>query len=150
MSITILKKYLKSLNTANEKVVEVGYISGDKGGDAYPSGITVAQNAAIHEFGLGNVPPRSTLKTPFEVKKKEMSKFVEKQYQAVANGLEAEIALGRIGVKAQSLVQGSFTTKGYGTWPDIKEETKEAKGSTQILIDRGILRQSVTWKVVKK
>jgi len=54
-----------------------------------------------------------------------------------------------IGVKAQSISQGAFTTKGYGQWQELSPKTVEKKGSSQILIDTGTLRNSITYQVVK-
>ena len=52
-----------------------------------------------------------------------------------------------IGTVAVNISKGAFTTRGYGEWPDITQATKDAKGSSQVLIDTGILRGSITYVV---
>jgi len=44
-------------------------------------------------------------------------------------------------------VKGAFLTRGYGEWLDITDATKEAKGSSQVLIDTGTLRNSISYVV---
>jgi uncharacterized protein YeaC (DUF1315 family) len=56
-------------------------------------------------------------------------------------------ALGIVGAKATNISKEAFVTQGYGKWPDITEETKEQKRSSQTLIDTGTLRNSITWEV---
>jgi len=56
-------------------------------------------------------------------------------------------ALGRVGLAARNISVGAFRSKGYGAWPDIERSTKDAKGSSGVLIDTGILRNAITWVV---
>lgn len=96
-----------------------------------------------------SIPQRSFLRTPFDTKRKEMNKAIEKQFIAVSKGKKVEIALGLIGVVATSISKGAFTTLGYGNWPGITAATARRKGSTQTMIDTGILRSSITWVIRK-
>lgn len=94
-----------------------------------------------------NIPKRSFLREPFGVKRKELNKAIAKQFEAVAGGRDPDIALGRIGVLAANVSKGAFTSLGYGSWTPIQSETARRKGSSQTLIDTGILRGSITWVV---
>jgi len=139
--------YLKNLEKAKRGHVAVGLPSEEVGGTVYADGQTVAQVGAQHEYGAG-VPRRSFLRTPFDIKKDDLDKAIAKQFEDVFNrGKKAEQALGLIGTVAVNIVKGAFLTGGYGEWLDITDATKEAKGSSQVLIDTGTLRNSITYVV---
>ena len=139
--------YLKNLEKAKRGYVAVGLPADEVGGTVYDDGQTVAQVGAQHEYGAG-VPRRSFLRTPFDIKKDDLDKAIAKQFEDVfKRGKNADKALGLIGTVAVNVVKGAFTTRGYGEWPDITDDTKEAKGSSQVLIDTGTLRNSITYVV---
>src|SRR5690554_1715942 len=148
--IDSLKKLIeieKQLKLAAKGSVKVGVIESKSSGAIYDGGQTVTEIAASHEYGIG-VPQRSFLRTPFLVKKKELTAFIEKQFDRVAIGkATAENALERIGIYATNLSKAAFRNKGYGQWQDIEDATKAAKGSSQILIDTGTLRNAITYEV---
>jgi len=140
--------YIKNINKATKSYVAVGLPSEKIGGKIYGEGMTVAAIGAIHEYGGKKIPRRSFLNTPFIEKKEELKKTTEEQFADVwKRGKDADIALGLIGSVAVNISKGAFTTRGYGVWDDIKESTKKAKGSSQVLIDTGILRGSITYVV---
>ena len=86
----------------------------------------------------------------FFIKKNELSKFINKQFNKVIDqGMPAETALELIGVKAQSISQEAFANNGYGQWQSLSPKTIEKKGSSQPLIDTGTLRNSITYQVTK-
>jgi hypothetical protein len=88
------------------------------------------------------------LRVPFTTRKDELTKAIAKQFEDVfERGKSSEQALGLIGTVAVNISKGAFTTRGYGEWPDITQATKDAKGSSQVLIDTGILRGSITYVV---
>ena len=102
---------------------------------------------AAHKITL---PERSFLRAPFILKKSEINRAIEKACEAVGAGrMDANTALNLIGVTATNISVKACDTAGYGTWPDIKEATKKAKGSSAILIDKGQLRGTITWEVRK-
>ena len=139
--------YLKNLEKAKRGYVAVGLPAEEVGGTVYDDGQTVAQVGAQHEYGAG-VPRRSFLRTPFDIKKDDLDKAIAKQFEDVfKRGKKAEQALGLIGTVAVNISKGAFTTRGYGEWPDITQATKDAKGSSQVLIDTGTLRNSITYVV---
>ena len=139
--------YLKNLEKAKRGYVAVGLPSEEVGGTVYDDGQTVAQVGAQHEFGAG-VPRRSFLRTPFTAKQDDLTAAIAKQFEDVfQRGKKAEQALGLIGTVAVNISKGAFTSRGYGEWPDISAATKEDKGSSQVLIDTGTLRNSITYVV---
>lgn len=140
--------YIDNLEAAKKMAVYVGLPKEKVGGKVYNSGMTVIEVGSVHEYGGGKNPQRSFLRTPFIIKQKDIARVIEAQFTAVAEeGRDAETALNIIGAKAQEISQGSFTTRGYGTWKQLDPETIKRKGSSQILIDKGILRSSITWIV---
>lgn len=144
-----LTEYHKNLEQAKKKSVFVGLPKGKTGSKAYRSGSSVIEVGAAHEYGVsGKLPRRSFLRVPFAVKRKELDAEIKRQFKLVLEGQDSMKALNLIGIKAQGISQEAFTTRGYGNWPDIKESTKAAKGSSQVLIDQGILRSSITWVVL--
>jgi len=140
--------YFKSLELAKKKAVFVGLPVGKVGSKIYKSGARVIEVGAGHEFGIsGKLDRRSWMRVPFTIKKNELASTIAKRFRAVFDGEDAMKALGLIGVKAQSISQEAFITRGYGTWKDIDQETKDKKGSSQILVDQATLKNSITWVI---
>jgi hypothetical protein len=137
-----------NLHSMTQKAAFVGLPKEKVGGKVYGDGMTVFRIGAIHEFGFGVIPQRSFLRTPFATKRKEMNKAITQQFVAVANGERKPlVGLGRIGATAINISKGAFTSKGYGQWPDITAETKRRKGSSQALVDTGILKGSISYVI---
>lgn len=148
MSAEQVENYYNQLRKSKDKTVSVGLVESKSSAVIYEDGQTVLDVGIGHEFGVANLPRRSFLKVPFEVKEKELQSAILTQYTAVAEqGRPVDTALGRIGAKATNISKGAFTTQGYNMWPDISQLTKDEKGSSQVLIDTGTLRNSITWEV---
>jgi hypothetical protein len=142
------RDYAANIAKAMQMHVAVGLPTEKVGGKVYGDGMTVIELGAIHEYGAGNNPRRSFLRAPFTAKRSELSAGIAQQFQDVfERGKSAEQALGLVGTIAVNVSKGAFTTRGYGDWPDIKPATKTAKGSSQVLIDTGTLRNSITYVV---
>lgn len=143
-----LRKYANAMKEAKTKSVAVGLPSEKVGGKIYGDGLSIIENGVIHEFGKGNVPRRSFLREPFALKKDEIDDYIALQFDKVfSEGRSVDRALGLVGVYAVNISRGAFTSQGYGQWQDIEQATKDAKGSSQVLIDTGTLRNSITWVV---
>jgi hypothetical protein len=139
--------YLANLEKAKRSHIAVGLPKGQATAQVYGDGQTVVDIGTYHEFGLG-VPRRSFLADPFKLKKVTINKYLLKLFKEVfENGADAEIQLEKAGVLLQNISKEAFETNGFGTWKDITEATKAAKGSSAILIDTGILRGSITYEV---
>ena len=143
----------KEMAKAKRMHVAVGLPKDKVGNKIYGDGMSIFRVGAIHEYGvtfssgggLVSIPMRSFLRMPFNTKKTELQKYIAKQFENVSEGkTKAVTALGRVGIFAENISKGAFTTKGYGQWPDLKQSTINAKGSSQVLIDTGILRGSIT------
>lgn len=143
-----LQQYAKALQEAQSKVVAVGLPMGKVGSKVYDDGETVISVGAQHEYGTNKVPQRSFLRLPFSVKNAEILTMTQRQFnQVFEKGRSVDKALGVLGITATNISKGAFTTRGYGQWMDISQRTKDKKGSTQVLIDTGILRGSITFVI---
>ena len=145
--LKMTNEYLENIQKISKSVVKVGLPKEKSSSRVYDNGMTVVEVGAAHEYGAG-VPRRSFLRTPFAIKRKEINQVIDSQFIKLLDGkTNADKALGLLGVTATNISRGAFTTQGYGTWMDISQETKLEKGSSQILIDSGLLRASITWSV---
>jgi hypothetical protein len=108
----------------------------------------VLEVGAGHEYGVAHLPRRSFLKMPMEQKEDELQKTLRREYQKIAETSQTvNDALGIVGAKATNISKEAFVTQGYGKWTDLTDETKEEKGSSQVLFNTGTLRNSITWEV---
>jgi hypothetical protein len=110
--------------------------------------ITNVQLGVIHEFGSADgqhPPPRSFLRMPMEVNKKELVKFLEtgNMKALIVQGEVAKV-LKLLGVKGETIVQRAFDSGGFGRWKGLADSTVRAKGSSTILVDTGQLRRAVS------
>lgn len=139
--------YLQSLKEMKTKHVAVGVLESEATKRVYGNDVTVGQVAAIHEYGLGHNPQRSFLKLPQELKQKEISAFINKQMEKVFEGMSVAKGLGLIGQYNVNLIQDAFATGGFGKWDGLDPYTVQRKGSSGILIDTGILKNSNSYEV---
>jgi len=106
-------------------------------------GVTVVDIAAIHEFGLGNVPSRSWLRAWYDAHETEAAEKMRKGYQKVISGEINAETLGRaIGLWAVASIQERISA---GISPGLSDATKARKESTTPLIDTGLFRSSITF-----
>lgn len=141
------KRMADNIKVARNARVAVGLPAEKVGGQVYGDGSTIVEVGAQHEYGAG-VPRRSFLRVPFDIKRDEMDEATAEQFRGVLEkGKDVQRALGLIGTQARNIVVMAFTSRGYGSWPDISPLTKEMKGSSQVLIDTGTLRNSITYVV---
>ena len=58
--------------------------------------------------------------------------------------------LGKLGIAGQEISKGAFATGGYGKWEKLKPQTVKRKGSSDILIDKSKLVNSIHNWIVDK
>ncbi len=148
MSLKEIDAYYANLQKAKKLSVAVGIVEGKATGRVYKDGNTVVEVGTQNEFGKGNVPQRSFLRTPFIVKKEDIAHAIRSQFKLVAEqGKDAERALKTVGIEAENISKEAFVTGGFGQWAALSPDTIEKKGSSQILINTGILRSSITSEI---
>lgn len=171
-----------AMERAKKASVKVGLPAGESAtskaykSDGKESAPTVLEVGIWHEYGTKTIPMRSFLRGPFVEKRAELDKAIAAQFKMVLeNGLDVDIALGRVGLTARNISVGAFKTQGYGEWPALSPITIElrraggARGGADVgnaakavssafwkparsseakpLIDTGLLRNSITWVV---
>lgn len=134
-------------------VVKVGVQAKDKavrrgkGGSIRNTDQPLAVIAAIHEFGLGDMPQRSFLRSAYD----ENLPMIDKMIQRVANGavfgLRTNAALNQLGNVVQGMVQRKIVD---GPFVPNSPATIKRKKSSKPLIDTGHLRQSIRYVIERK
>lgn len=133
------------------KVVVVGFLEDGKGGEQHEAdGLTVAQIAAIHEYGATVttasgativIPARSMLRATFDEQREANVKKLRTLADAVLMGrIPLERALNVFGV---DMVGQVVTRINVGIPPPNAESTIRRKGSDKPLVDSGQMKQSV-------
>jgi hypothetical protein len=149
-----LNRIIRTLNKdLDGVVVKVGVQAKDKavrrgkGGSIRNTDQPLAVIAAIHEFGLGDMPQRSFLRSAYD----ENLPMIDKMIQRVANGavfgLGTNAALNRLGNVVQGMVQRKIVD---GPFVPNSPATIKRKKSSKPLIDTGHLRQSIRYVIERK
>lgn len=140
------RRVVRELGRPSGPQLTVG-VFGDKGSAQHrgsAQGITVAEIAEIHEFGLG-VPERSWLRDWIDQNKQQIEARISTESRAmITKKRTREQVLARIGVWIQGEIQQRIAD---GIPPPNAPSTIARKGSSKPLIDKGQLRQSITHRV---
>ncbi len=125
--------------------VKVGVLGPDAEAAHADDNLTVVEVASFHEFGRGNNPERSFIRSTFDGNRKAYATMMRKLADKVITGkMQPKMALGVVGMKVQSDIQKRIET---GIAPPLKAATIARKRSTKPLIDTGQLKNSVTYQV---
>ena len=141
----IAQRMANAISTMSTKEVAVGLPSEEAAGAAYKNGMSVIAVGIIHEYGFGNQPRRSFLRDPILSNLDKLGGTINQEWFRVVRGQQDAVqGLQRVGTQAANISRRSFRTGGGGAWPDITDRRKKQKGSSKILIDKGLLRGSIT------
>lgn len=89
------------------------------------SDITVAEVAAIHEFGLGDVPERSWLRAFVDENEERLRKMLSASMKQVAQGKLTDVqAMERFGLAVVGMIKKRIVA---GIDPELKPKTKKRK-----------------------
>lgn len=124
----------------------VGILSAD-GGKEYDDNVTVLDVATWNEFGTERIPSRSFIRTWYDanlptIKKKLQALLV----QVVKGRIGKDQALEQLGQWMVGSIQASIS---QGIPPPNASSTIAHKGSSTPLIDTGVLRSSISYRVEK-
>lgn len=137
-----LKRLMKRYS--GKKVIAVGFPQGSEGGSTqYPNGESVLDVAARNEFGIG-VPERSFLRTGGQEFVEDSKTMFKKAIISVNGGGDLQSEVDNIGLKAVSAIQQKIISIDS---PANAESTIAQKGSSNPLVDTGLMGQSVTYEV---
>lgn len=117
--------------------VEVGFFVGTK----YKTGKDVTTVARNNDQGTKNIPER-----PFMIPagNKAANKTINITVEAIANGMDESQALSKAGILFKNAIQREITNLKE---PPNAESTIFKKGSSNPLIDTGLMRSKVEWKL---
>ena len=151
-----MQAFLRARGGALTLEVVAGFRGNGPGGASHQESpeLTVAQVAAFHEFGAGDNPERSFMRTTFD---ENVRAYDQLQRVALGRALDAGVRggrgagmgalrreYGRIGLRMASDMQRKITA---GLSPPLQEATIRRKGSSKPLIDTGQTRASIDSEV---
>ena len=151
--LTELRKITKQIKELTTKEIKIG-ISADVGTYTNKDGSVgpkIVEVGRWHEYGLGNNPRRSFLRVPMIDKQFIIQKHIIEGWGNILSGKSTAIKeLGKLGIVGQEISKGAFATGGYGKWEKLKPQTIKRKGSSDILIDKSKLVNSIHNWIVDK
>lgn len=132
------------------KIVKVGFPEGTEAVTvSYPNGTRVVDVAVGNEYGTDNVPARPFLGLSSADINNQCAPILEQSAAALNNNntQQYDQLLDTAGNLAAGIVKQQITDLRS---PPNAQSTIERKGSSNPLIDTGLMRQTVTYKVVDK
>ena len=141
-------KIERELKAAKKLVALVGIPSDAKRHEDNPN-IGLAEIAFIMEKGsaVNNIPARPFMQQTRQRNEKRMMGLSRKLLKALSNGSTTAMdAIKKLGASYEGAMKKIFLT---GSFEGNAESTKKRKKSSRPLIDTGLLRQSIKYKVAK-
>ena len=138
-----LKAHLRKAQRAKSvKGVDVGFFASAQ----YQDGTPVANVAAKNEFGGGYSPPRPFFRQSNSSVKDELYNLLKSQVDPATLAVTPIVA-----ELAGNLLQGNIkvTIQKLRNPPNAPSTIARKKGKSNPLIDSGLMRRSVTYKVVE-
>lgn len=126
--------------------LKVGLVAGLGEHPNSEDGMTIVEVGAVNEFGAPGVPERPFLRTTIAQYHGEYASMIKQMLADIITGKKSFTqAVGILGVKAQADVVSTINN-----WddPPNSPETIDRKGSSQPLVDTGIMKKSINWEVV--
>lgn len=149
-----LNRIIRTLNKdLDGVVVKVGVQAKDKavrrgkGGSIRNTDQPLAVIAAIHEFGLGDMPQRSFLRSAYDENLPMINKMIQRVANGAVFGLGTNAALNQLGNVVQGMAQRKIVD---GPFVPNSPATIKRKKSSKPLIDTGHLRQSIRYVIERK
>lgn len=138
-----LQKLKKTLQKLSKETVEYGYYSED----VYPDGDTVAEIAAINEYGSFENPPRPFFEQSISALRNNP---VHDAKRALRKEAEISLTTGVVGSNmdavGEALVEGVVEQIVMMDDPPNSPETVSRKGKNDPLIDTGFMKESTKYK----
>lgn len=123
--------------------VKVGLLAGSGTND----GVAVVDIAAMLEFGTDRMPSRPFMRHTADTSERQVSAMAKRVAGGVVTGrLNVDGALNTLGLWYQDRIQS--TIRAARSWAvPLAPSTVRRKGSTQPLIDKGVLIRSISYEV---
>ena len=132
------------------KIVKVGFPAGTEAvAVSYPNGTRVVDVAVGNEYGTDNVPARPFIGLSSADINNQCAPILDQSASALNNNntQQYDQLLDAAGSVAAGIVKQQITDLRS---PPNAQSTIERKGSSNPLIDTGLMRQTVTYKVTDK
>lgn len=140
------KKILEQFKEiAKDPYVKVGIVKDEK----HQDGTSLALIASSNEFGTddGRVPERSFMRSTADKERRNVKNLIDKGYKDIIKGRETVFGLlTKVGLYVTGKTQQTITDLDN---PENAPSTIKGKGSSNPLIDTGLMRQSIRHEVVK-
>lgn len=133
----------KALLSLRKKEIKVG-IHAD-GGKNEKTGTLIVNYALANEYGTSKIPERSFMRSTYDEKQQEWNKTLDKIVNSVIEG-DVDIAK-KISLVGEQVVNDIKEKIDSNIPPVLSEATIKRKGSSRTLIDTGIMRASITYKI---
>lgn len=134
-------KQIKDLLTLRQATVGIHQAVDGRDGESLGN----AQIGHIHEYGLGNSPQRSFLRSTFDEKRDAYIRLFRLSFSRAAHGLcTGKEAVEFVAMKAVADVKRKIRSN---IPPPLAESTVERKGSSTALIDTGQLINAIDYEV---
>jgi hypothetical protein len=127
----------------SKPTINVGVLDGDAphGDDA----ISVLQIAIFNEFGTNNIPARSFIRAWFDENEAKLREDLVKLMQSVVQGTRTkEQILELLGQRCVAEIQERISA---GIDPPNAASTVAKKGSSTPLVNEGLLRSAISYRV---
>ena len=126
--------------------VEVGVFAEGKGAAMHgDSGFTVAQIAAVHELGAGNVPARPFVQPAMDQGRDSITRQLRDTAIRILDGKDVDSELDAFGAFGAALVQAYIRENDIP--PPLAQSTIDAKGSSRALINTGQMVAAIAHRV---
>lgn len=139
------KKIVKNFPAFDKSILKVG-IQNDAGENS--NGQSIAEYAARNEYGSRQIPERSFIRSTIDEKRSQIFKLIENQFDQTLQLKESpQRALETIGIYTEKEIKRKITSLRQ---PFNSPVTIERKGSSNPLIDTGLMRQSIRYNITKE
>jgi hypothetical protein len=137
---------LKRLKALKNKQLHVGILEGSGDNE---DGQLIAGYAYSNEYGTEHIPARSFMRSTFDEKNADWNKALNGVVEQVASGesIDVQRAVGLVGEQVASDIKDKISSN---VPPPLKEATRVKKKSSKTLVDTGIMRNSINFKIVDK
>lgn len=134
----------KALLKLKKKEIKVGIHEG--AGKNAKTGTLIVDYAIANEYGTNKIPERSFMRSTYEEKEKQWNKALDRIVGGIVEGDVNNIEQ-KISFVAEQMVNDIKDKIDSNIPPPLSEATIKRKGSSKTLIDTGIMKTSITYKV---
>lgn len=138
-------KIIKNMRELASKEVRVG-VQGEAGNEK--SGVNLVDVAVYNEFGTENIPARPFMSKSFDNSQRRVENLMKNEAGRLIEGRQnAEQVLKKSGLFLEGQAKKYVASP---VWVPNAPSTIAKKGSSQPLIDSGLMRQSIRYEVKNK